>query len=63
MEKVLRRFTEEFPPIAVYQRKIELDDYLKGETGGIPNLQIVLEELILLWLANKNPAFSPFIEL
>jgi glycosidase len=63
IEKVLRRFAEQFPPVAVYQRKIDLDDYLKGETDGTPNLQIVLEEMILLWLANLNPAFSSFLEL
>ena len=63
IEKVLRRFAEQFPPVAIYQRKIDLDDYLKGETNGNPNLQIVLEEMILLWLANLNPAFSPFSEL
>ena len=25
--------------------------------------QLVLEELLLLWLGNVNPAFSPFLEL
>lgn len=63
IEKVLRRFAEEFPPLAVYQRKIELDNYLQGDAEGVPNWQIVLEELILLWLANQNPTFSPFLEL
>ncbi|MCU0644008.1 MAG: alpha-amylase family glycosyl hydrolase, partial [bacterium] len=63
LEKVLRRFAEEFPPVAVYQRKINIEDYLQGETDGIPNFQIVLEELIMLWLANMNPACSPYLEL
>ncbi len=63
LEKTLRKFAEEFPSIDVYQRKIDLDDYLKGTTAGNPNLQIVLEELLLLWLANQNPAFSLFLEL
>jgi len=63
IEKALQRFAEQFPPVSVYQRKIVLEDYLKGETDGTPNLQIVLEEMILLWLANLNPAFSPFAEL
>ncbi len=62
VEKTLRKFAEEFPPIAVYQRKIDLEKYLQNETEGIPNLQIILEEMLLLWLANQNPAFSSFLE-
>ncbi len=43
--------------------KSELDVYLDGETDGVPHRQIVLEEMLMLWLANRNPAFSPFLEL
>jgi len=35
---------------------MSLDDYIEGDTGGIPNRQILLEEMMLLWLANANPA-------
>jgi len=63
VDAALRKFCEEFPPLAVYRREITLDAYLNGETGGIPNRYIALEELLLLWLANANPAFSPFLEL
>lgn len=60
---VLRKFVDDFPPLAVYQRKIAPDAYLAGDTGGVPNRQIVLEDLLMLWLANMNPACSPFMEL
>ncbi|MCJ7783099.1 MAG: alpha-amylase family glycosyl hydrolase, partial [Desulfobacterales bacterium] len=30
---------------------------------GVPHRLIVLEEMLMLWLANMNPAFSPLIEL
>ncbi len=63
LEKTLRRFSDEFPPLAVYKRSIDIDTYLNGETGGIGNREITLEEMLLLWLANMNPAFSPFFEL
>ena len=63
VDTALRRFTEEFPPVAVYRNETGLDAYLEGETAGTPNRQIVLEEMILLRLANMNPAFSPFLEL
>jgi glycosidase len=63
VDETLRRFADEFPPLAVYRREIGLDEYLQGQTAGVPHRQVVLEELILLWLANVNPAFSPFLEL
>jgi glycosidase len=67
IEATLRRFAEEYPPLPVYRREITVDDYLNSESAldGVPisNRQIVLEEMLLLWLANANPAFAPFQEL
>jgi glycosidase len=63
VEKTLRRFVDEFPPVAVYKGEITIDDYLKGATNGAPHHQIELEEMLLLWLANQNPAFEPYREL
>jgi glycosidase len=63
VDKAIRSFTDEFPPLAVYRREISADEYLKGTTEKIPNIRIALEEMLLLWLANMNPAFSPFHEL
>ncbi len=59
----LRRFIEEFPPIAVYRDEIEIDAYLKSETEEVSNRLIALEELLMLWITNKNPAVSSFGEL
>ncbi|HEY89998.1 MAG TPA: alpha-amylase [Thermoflexia bacterium] len=63
VETALAAFADEFPPVAVYRGKLPLAEYLTGETGGTPHQQVVLEELLLLWLANNNPAFGPFREL
>ena len=63
VDETLHKFADEFPAVAVYRREIELDAYMEGETAGVPNRQIVLEEMLMLWLANMNPAFSPFMEL
>jgi hypothetical protein len=63
VDEALRKFADEFPAVAVYRREVELDTYLEGETAGIPHRLIVLEEMLLLWLANMNSAFSPFMEL
>ena len=70
-DEALRRFADEFPPLAVYRREIDLDAYLEGETVDplgevrrtVPNREILLEEMLMLWLANANPAFAPFLEL
>src|SRR5512136_2775495 len=44
VEKTLRRFVDEFPPVAVYKGEITVEDYLKGTSGGAPHHQIELEE-------------------
>ncbi len=63
IERMLSQFGQEFPPLAVYRQEISLDDYLDGESEHRPNRETTLEELLLLWLANANPAFSPYLEL
>ena len=63
VRKALAFFCHEFPPQAVYQERVPLDEYLIGSTQGLAHRETVLEEMLLLWLANVNPAFSPFREL
>ncbi len=63
VDAVLGRFVAEFPPLAVYRREQTPAEYLAGETAGQPNRQVALEELLMLWLANANPALGPFREL
>lgn len=63
VDSAMHHFVDAFPPLRVYNNEIAVADYLNGDTGGVPNRQIVLEEMLLLWLANMNPAFSPFFEL
>jgi glycosidase len=63
VDETLRRFVDRFPPVAVYRGNIDPAIYLEGTTGGVPNRQLALEELLMLWLVNVNPAYSPFREL
>jgi len=63
LDQALVRFVEQFPPLAVYRDGQDPALYLEGETEGLPNREIALEELLLLWLANVNPAFATFDEL
>jgi glycosidase len=63
VDAALYRFADEFPPLAVYRGEITLEAYLEGETSGVAHRQILLEEMLMLWLANANPAFAPFLEM
>lgn len=63
VERLLRAFVTEFPNVAIYRGEASLDEWLNGSAEGLTHREAVLEELMLLWLANRNPAFRPFREL
>lgn len=63
LDRALEQFTALFPPLSVYRGEISETDYLAGETDGLSNKAITLEEMLMLWVTNKNPACSPFLEL
>lgn len=63
MEKLLLAFVEQFPNVAVYRGELSAAEWLRGTTEGLSNREAALEELMLLWLSNINPAFTPFREL
>ena len=52
LNQILVDFNTEFPPVAVYQGKISIEDYLKQSTDGIDNKVSTIEEMMLLCLAN-----------
>ncbi|MFQ5605241.1 MAG: alpha-amylase family glycosyl hydrolase [bacterium] len=63
VENTLYHFAEHFPTRDIYKANSDIQAYLDGKTDGVPNRQIVLEEMLMLWIANQNPAFTPFNEL
>jgi len=63
LDRALEHFSSEFPPLAVYRGEISLADYMQAATDGTPNREIILEELLMLWVENRNPACSDFLEL
>lgn len=63
LEKTLLTYSELFPALDVYRGKIATIDYYQSETKDVPNSQLILEELILTWLLNQNPAANPYREL
>ena len=63
VDTALRKFADEFPSVAVYRGEMDAAQFLDGESDGVPHRQIILEEMLMVWLANENPAFAPFLEL
>jgi hypothetical protein len=63
LERLLLTFAEHFPNVAVYRGELTAIAWLNGTTEELPNREAALEELMLLWLANLNPAFAAFREL
>ncbi|WP_052200501.1 alpha-amylase family glycosyl hydrolase [Terriglobus sp. TAA 43] len=60
VDALLLSFTERFPNVAIYNGKLTAKQWLAGSTDGMPHREAALEELLLLWLANQNPAYKPF---
>ena len=63
VEATLLRFADQFPVVEVYRGGHSAADYLEGSTGDDPHRHEALEEMLLLWLGNINPACAPCLEL
>ena len=61
--ELLTDFAEGYPPTPVYRGERTAAEHLEGSTAGVPNADLALGELIMLRLANENPAFTRFREL
>ncbi|MFA5874571.1 MAG: alpha-amylase family glycosyl hydrolase [Anaerolineales bacterium] len=62
-DAALLKFTEDFPPMAVYRREMDARHYLDMDTVGRPNRAATLEEMLILHITNQNPAVQPYKEL
>ncbi len=61
---LLAAFLEEFPPAPVFRGELSPSEYLAGVAAdGTRLAEVVLEELLILWLLNVNPAAAPLAEL
>ena len=63
LDRTLLQFADHFPTVAVYQRQQPVTEWLNSSINNVPNRAVALEELMMLWLANTNPAFKPYREL
>jgi len=63
LDALLLAFVEQFPGQSVMRGQETPAQWLQGQTNGMPHSAAALEELMLLWSANRNEAFKPFDEL
>jgi glycosidase len=63
LDKLLLTFVEHFPGQSVMRGLETPRQWLNGKTGTMPHRAAALEELLLLWSANRNEAFRKFEEL
>jgi glycosidase len=63
LDRMLLTFVEQFPGVSVMRGLETPKQWLAGSTDGNPHRAAALEELLLLWTANRNEAFRPFEEL
>jgi glycosidase len=63
LDNLLLAFVEHFPGQSVMRGDDEASQWLAGSTEGMSHRAAAMEELMLLWTANRNEAFNPFEEL
>ena len=63
LDAMLLAFVEQFPGSTVISGLETPRQWLAGQTEGMAHRAAALEELLLLWTANRNQAFRPFEEL
>ncbi|MGD2085796.1 MAG: alpha-amylase family glycosyl hydrolase [Candidatus Aminicenantes bacterium] len=60
LDAALRLFAQEFPSTGVYRGKYPVERYLEGASRGRSHRQLLLKEMLLLWITNVNPACKPY---
>src|SRR5215472_404467 len=63
LDKLLLTFVEHFPGSTVMRGDQTPQQWLAGSSNGMSHREAALEELLMLWTANRNEAFKPFDEL
>jgi glycosidase len=63
VQATVRRFSEHYAPLAVYRHQVPLSDYLHRPVDDRPGRQVMIERMMLVFLANINPAALTLREL
>ncbi|MBT3239753.1 MAG: glycosyltransferase [Chloroflexi bacterium] len=62
VDEAIKYFATEFPPLEIFLGNTHWEEYISGSSNGIENKFILLEEMLLLWIENNNPAFILYKE-
>ena len=57
-ERMSEDFGSVFPPLPVYQARVELRQFLRTYTHGRANRDTLLEQMLLVHVGNRNPALG-----
>ncbi|MDR2448009.1 MAG: alpha-amylase [Treponema sp.] len=60
MVELLQQFCTRFPPRTVYAGETTVETYLETAEDSVSHKAMSLEEILMLAIANLNPAFKPF---
>jgi glycosidase len=63
MDNLLLAFVQSFPGQSVMRGEEKPEEWLRSSTDGFSHRAAAIEELLMLWTANRNTAFNPFEEL
>lgn len=63
IDSTVQAFIKEFPPIPVENGEIGIEEFIKGDHEDTEIRFIEFEEMILLKIANENPALNEYREL
>jgi glycosidase len=63
LQKLLFEYTKQFPPLSVYQGKETEDEFINRTLEDKTGKEIILEEILLLYFENINPAANLFEDL
>lgn len=62
-EETYLQFLHEFPALSVYRNQVDPVAFLNQQTKGKDNRHNLIADLLVLWLANENPAYTVYEEL
>ncbi|MCG8481651.1 MAG: alpha-amylase, partial [Spirochaetales bacterium] len=63
LSRLLLTFSSRFPTAACYRDAESPQESLDRNVDGVTGRHVALEELIVMWIGNRNPAYTPLIEL
>ncbi|MEE4178296.1 MAG: alpha-amylase family glycosyl hydrolase [Bacteroides sp.] len=63
LRRLMLDFTLEFPPLELYRGRMTATGWLSGQAGDRTHTSIAIEEILMLLLANLNPATKRFRDL